>query len=76
MNKIQQWYSGALTFLTEVRAEWKKVTRPSRKDVVTTTTVVVVTSFIFALFLWGADTVIYWAYNGVFTVLDKVSNVF
>jgi preprotein translocase subunit SecE len=56
-------------FLPEVRGEWKKVTRPNRREVVQTTGVVVVTSFIFAVYLWFADLVIRWAYEGMFKVL-------
>ena len=56
-------------FLPEVRGEWKKVTRPGRREVIQTTGVVVLTSFIFALYLWVADLVIRWAYEGMFKVL-------
>ena len=47
-----------------------KVTFPSRDEVVGTTIVVIVTSAIFAAFLWVADEVILWLYetiNGVFS---------
>ena len=56
-------------FLPEVKGEWKKVTRPNRREVVQTTGVVVVTSFIFAVYLWVADLAIRWAYEGMFTIL-------
>jgi preprotein translocase SecE subunit len=56
-------------FLPEVRGEWKKVTRPNRREVVQTTGVVVVTSFIFAVYLWAADLAIRWAYEGMFKIL-------
>ncbi len=56
-------------FLPEVKGEWKKVTRPNRREVVQTTAVVVVTSFIFAVYLWLADFVIRWAYEGMFKIL-------
>ena len=56
-------------FLPEVKGEWKKVTRPSRREVTQTTGVVVVTSFIFAVYLWLADIVIRWAYEGMFKIL-------
>ena len=52
-------------FLGEVRAEMKKVTFPSREEVVGTTGVVLVTSVIFAIFLWIADIVILRLYNGL-----------
>ncbi len=75
MSNFKEWLPNAKTFISEVKAEWKKVTRPSRQEVVSTTAVVVVTSFVFALYLWFADTVIYWAYKGVNSVLGQVGNV-
>ncbi len=56
-------------FLPEVKGEWKKVTRPNRREVIQTTVVVVVTSFVFAVYLWLADIVIRWAYEGMFKIL-------
>ena len=52
-------------FLGEVRTEMKKVTFPSREEVVGTTGVVLITSVIFAIFLWIADVVILRLYNGL-----------
>ncbi|MCE2559692.1 MAG: preprotein translocase subunit SecE [Acidobacteria bacterium] len=52
-------------FLGEVRTEMKKVTFPSREEVVGTTIVVLITSVIFAIFLWIADVVILRLYNGL-----------
>lgn len=52
-------------FLGEVRTEMKKVTFPSREEVVGTTIVVLITSVIFAIFLWIADIVILRLYNGL-----------
>jgi len=43
------------SFLSEVRAELKKVTWPSRKEVYSTTIVVVATSVFFGFYLWGLD---------------------
>jgi preprotein translocase subunit SecE len=59
------------TFFSEVRAELKKVTFPSRDEVVGTTIVVVVASFVFAVFLFLADVVILKAYQGIFRVLGS-----
>ena len=56
-------------FLPEVKGEWKKVTTPGRREVIQTTGVVVITSFIFALYLWLADLLIRWAYEGMFKIL-------
>jgi preprotein translocase subunit SecE len=59
------------TFFSEVRAELKKVTFPSRDEVVGTTIVVVVASFVFALFLFLADVVILKAYEGIYRVVGS-----
>ena len=45
-------------FFGEVKAEMKKVSFPSRDEVVGTTIVVLITSVIFAVYLWAADLVI------------------
>lgn len=64
MNKIKYFFQ---EFLPEVKAEWKKVTKPSRREVTQTTIVVVVTSVIFAAYLWLADRVIQTAYELMFS---------
>ena len=46
------------TFLGEVRTEMRKTTWPARKEVQGTTVVVIVTSFVFAVFLWLVDLVL------------------
>ncbi|HEU4401781.1 MAG TPA: preprotein translocase subunit SecE [Candidatus Polarisedimenticolia bacterium] len=45
--------------MTEVRGELKRTSWPSRKEVQGTTTVVILTVFVFALFLWVVDTVLF-----------------
>jgi len=65
---LPTWLSGSLgwgprkirelkTFFTEVRAELKKVTWPSRQEVYSTTIVVLATTFFFGFYLWGLDLV-------------------
>ena len=44
-------------FLSDVRAEMKKVVTPTRKEVQSTTTVVIVTVFIFGFFFWVTDSI-------------------
>ncbi len=44
-------------FLTEVRAELKKVTWPGRQEVSATTVVVMATTVFFGFYLWGLDLV-------------------
>ena len=55
MNKLKYFFK---VFLPEVRSEWGKVTKPGRPEVVATTVVVIVTSFVFAIYLFFADLVI------------------
>lgn len=44
-------------FLSDVRAEMKKVVTPARKEVQATTTVVIVTVFVFGFYFWVTDTI-------------------
>ena len=44
-------------FLSDVRAEMKKVVTPTRKEVQATTSVVIITVFIFGFFFWVTDSV-------------------
>ncbi len=66
MNKLRYFFK---EFLPEVRGEWKKVTRPNRREVTQTTIVVVVTSVIFAIYLWAADWAIQMIYQGALRIL-------
>jgi preprotein translocase subunit SecE len=45
----------ASQFLRDVRAEMKLVVWPTATDVRSTTLVVIMTTIIFAVFLWGVD---------------------
>jgi len=58
LNKTRENLASIPRFLREVRSEMTKVSFPSRDEVVGTTIVVLVTSFIFAFYLWAADLVI------------------
>jgi preprotein translocase subunit SecE len=58
LAKIQEFFASIPRFLSEVKAEMKKVSFPSREEVVGTTIVVLVTSVIFAVYLWLADLII------------------
>ena len=57
------WFNKAKVFIAEVRAEMKKVTFPSRDEVVGTTIVVLITSVIFAVYLGVSDFIIQRAYK-------------
>ena len=64
-----KFWNDMTTFLREVRAEMKKVTFPSKDEVISTTTVVVITSFVFAFYLFLADLVIQRVFNGLYRML-------
>jgi preprotein translocase subunit SecE len=51
-----QW-SEFTGFLSDVRAEMRKVVTPSRKEVQSTTTVVIIAVFIFGLYFFVADSI-------------------
>lgn len=62
------WITKSKSFLTEVNAEVRKATFPTRDELVNMTIVVLVTSVIFAVFLYVADIGISWAIERVFGV--------
>jgi preprotein translocase subunit SecE len=53
---VGQWNEFA-RFLSDVRAEMRKVVTPSRKEVQSTTTVVIIAVFIFGLFFMVTDSI-------------------
>ena len=69
MNRLKNFFT---QFLPEVVAEMRKVTFPSRQEVIGTTGVVLVTSTIFAVYLWGVDLVILRVYEWLFQAASKV----
>ncbi|MGB6974200.1 MAG: preprotein translocase subunit SecE [Terracidiphilus sp.] len=52
-------------FLSDVRAEMRKVVAPTRKEVESTTTVVIITVFLFGAFFWLVDLIFKYALQGV-----------
>ena len=66
---MKDWFNKAKEVLSEVRSEMRKVSYPSKDEVVGTTIVVVVTSFVFAVFLFLADKLITLGYQGLVKVL-------
>jgi preprotein translocase subunit SecE len=57
-GSVKDWFRRIPTFLAEVKSEMKKVSYPSREEVMGTTGVVIATSIVFALYLWAADVII------------------
>ena len=62
----KQWWTATRDFFRDTGGEMKKVTWPTRNEVVGTTVVVVVTTFVFALYLWGCDVLFYKAIDFLF----------
>jgi preprotein translocase subunit SecE len=66
---MKDWWKKSVEFLSEVRSEMRKVSFPSKDEVVGTTIVVIITSFVFAVFLFLADQLIVRGYQGLVQVL-------
>jgi preprotein translocase subunit SecE len=63
-NPVSKFFDGIVgqwnefrRFLSDVRAEMRKVVVPSRKEVQSTTTVVIIAVFIFGVFFFVVDTI-------------------
>jgi preprotein translocase subunit SecE len=70
-NAIGVW-TDFTRFLSDVRAEMRKVVAPSRKEVKATTTVVIITVFIFGAFFFVVDQI----FNiGVRGLLDRLGGL-
>ena len=65
--KPKQWWAVTKEFMTDTRSEMKKVTWPSRNEIVGTTVVVLVATIVFALYLWGCDMLFYRGIDYLFT---------
>ena len=65
MSPKERWYKRFWNFLREVKAELKKVTWPSRQEVVQTTIVVLLATAFFGVFLFAMDIVFSWAITWV-----------
>jgi preprotein translocase subunit SecE len=68
MNRLKSFFT---QFLPEVIAEMKKVSFPSRQEVIGTTGVVLVTSVIFALFLGATDFLVSKGYSWLFQLTSR-----
>jgi preprotein translocase subunit SecE len=65
------WWKKTVTFISEVRSELKKCSFPSREEVMGTTAVVIVTSVVFAIFLWLTDLAIIKGYQSLIKALGS-----
>jgi preprotein translocase subunit SecE len=64
LRSAGHWNRGT-DFLRETNTEMKKVSFPARDEVVATTIIVIVTSFIFAIYLWATDVIIHKGYEWI-----------
>jgi preprotein translocase subunit SecE len=69
MSDKERWYKRFWTFLRDSRAELKKVTWPSRKEVTSTTLVVIVATIFFGFFLFFMDVIFSWAITQIKSLL-------
>ena len=65
------WLTKTKAFFAEVRSEIKKCSFPTREEVVGTTIVVIITSVVFAIFLWVADLLILKGYQGILKAFNS-----
>jgi preprotein translocase subunit SecE len=72
IGKSLGWVENIRQFFRDVMLEMKKVSWPSRTEVVNTTLVVVVVLLFFAFFLFGTDLVLSYLVRGVEWVAKKI----
>ena len=65
VEKIRDWNGRTSQFYSDVRGEVKKVSWPSRDEVISTTVVVVAAVFFFGLYLGLVDYVLGMGLNGI-----------
>jgi len=68
---MNEWIKKIKEFLAETRIEMRKVSFPGRDEVVATTVVVLITSIVFAAYLWAADFLIQRGYVGIVKVFSR-----
>jgi len=69
MNQKIRWYKRIFPFFREIKAEIKKVTWPSRKEVYSTTIVVIFASIFFGFYLFFMDVIFSW-------VISQIKSIF
>jgi len=65
MNQKKKWYKRIIPFLSEVKAEIKKVTWPSRNEVYSTTIVVIIATIFFGFYLFFMDLIFSWVISQI-----------
>lgn len=69
LDKVAEQWNRFSGFLTDVRAEMRKVVAPGRKEVQITTWVVIVSVFLFGLFFFVVDAIFHY---GIDQLLRKM----
>ena len=67
LSKPKQWWLSTREFFRDTNAEMRKVTWPTKNEVVGTTVVVIIATLVFALFLWACDLLFFRAIDLIFT---------
>jgi preprotein translocase subunit SecE len=65
MNDKIRWYKKLGNFFRDVRSELKKVTWPSKNEVVSTTIVVIAATIFFGFYLFFMDVIFSWVITQV-----------
>ena len=68
MNDKIRWTKRFLNFLRDVRSELKKVTWPSKNEVVSTTIVVIAATVFFGFYLFFMDVIFSWVIGQIKTL--------
>ena len=66
MLPVKEWWPSTRDFFRDVLSEVRKVTWPSRGEVVGTTIVVIVACFIFGFYLFVIDSGLSWLVDRIF----------
>ena len=65
MNDKIRWYKRFGNFIKDVRSELKKVTWPSKNEVVSTTVVVIAATIFFGFYLFFMDVIFSWVISQI-----------
>jgi preprotein translocase subunit SecE len=65
VSKPLGWITAVRQFWHEIKLEMKKVSWPTRTEVVNTTIITIIVVFFFAAFLWLSDIVLSWVIKGI-----------
>jgi len=71
-SKPLGWIAALRQFWREVALEMKKVSWPTRTEVINTTIITIVVVFFFAAFLWVADTGLSYLIHGIEWLARKI----